>query len=194
MTSSRDLLLHFLDSGHAMVIANVKDVSLDEMLFVPTGGYRSMLGTLKHIAGWSAVYRSYAFDEHPRHWARTDWPRGLRDTIDPSRDYIDEVIAWFDRAHDDWTRSLSAIDDNDTDALHALHWGERRPLGEIVVMIANHHVYHAGEINQILSIARGEAWEETEEVEENHVSTAGHRVWPPWMPKPDEGTGKEARG
>ena len=28
---------------------------------------------------------------------------------------------------------------------------------------------------------RGEAWEYTEEVEENHISTADHRVRPNWM-------------
>jgi hypothetical protein len=42
-------------------------------------------------------------------------------------------------------------------------------------------VYQTGEINQLLSIVRGEAWEEYEEVEENHIPTAGHRVRPPWL-------------
>jgi len=37
-----------------------------------------------------------------------------------------------------------------------------------------------GEINQILSICRSEAWEDGEKVEENNVSTVGHRVVPPW--------------
>jgi hypothetical protein len=55
------------------------------------------------------------------------------------------------------------------------------PLLDIVVLIAGHHLYHAGELNQVLSIRWGEAWEEGEEVEENNVSTAGHRVRPPWL-------------
>jgi hypothetical protein len=33
----------------------------------------------------------------------------------------------------------------------------------------------------LLSIARGEAWKYGEEVEENHISTAGHGVRPDWM-------------
>jgi hypothetical protein len=33
----------------------------------------------------------------------------------------------------------------------------------------------------LLSIYRGEAWEETEEVEENNISTIGHRVRPLWL-------------
>jgi hypothetical protein len=48
-------------------------------------------------------------------------------------------------------------------------------------MIAGHELYHAGELNAILAIERGQAWEYTEEVEENHLSTAGHRLRPDWM-------------
>jgi hypothetical protein len=47
-------------------------------------------------------------------------------------------------------------------------------------LIAGHHIYHAGELNQVLSILRGEAWEEGEEVEESNISAIGHRVIPPW--------------
>jgi hypothetical protein len=33
-----------------------------------------------------------------------------------------------------------------------VHWGAALPLADIVRAIATHHVYHAGEINQLLSI------------------------------------------
>ena len=64
---------------------------------------------------------------------------------------------------------------------HPLHWGASAPLFDIVVMVATPHVYHAGEINLLLSLQRGEAWEEGEEVEENHIATLGHRVRSPWL-------------
>jgi uncharacterized damage-inducible protein DinB len=180
MTSGIELSRSFLDFSHQMVSNNVKNASLEEMLFVPEGGYRSMLGTLKHIAGWSRVYYSYAFEEQPRHWEYSDWPRGLRDTIDASPEYIDEMIAWFDQTHERWMQSLAELNDDDLDAPHLLHWREPAPLSRILTIISTHHVYHAGELNQVLSIKRGEAWEDGEEVEENHVSTVGHRVPPPW--------------
>jgi hypothetical protein len=41
-------------------------------------------------------------------------------------------------------------------------------------MIAAHHIYHAGELNQVLSIYRDAAWEEGEEVEDNEL------YWPYW--------------
>lgn len=64
-----------------------------------------------------------------------------------------------------------------------MHWGEKMPLSDIVVLVASHVAYHTGELNALLAMARGEAWEDGEEVEENHISTVGHRVPPPWMPE-----------
>lgn len=181
MTGRLELLREFLEFAHTLFWDNVKDLTLEQALFVPPGGYRSSLGTLKHIAGWSHVYRSYAFDAEPKHWRQVDWPRGLRDTIDKSQAYLDEVIAWEEEAHRLWLRDLGGLDDAAVDSVRRLHWGEEAPLSRVVTIIATHHVYHAGELNQLLAIHKGEAWEESEEVEENHISTIGHRVRPPWM-------------
>lgn len=178
MSSGVGLIRHVLESAYKTASDNVAGITRQEALFVAPGGYRSSLGKLKHMAGWSHVYHSYAFDPQPKHWRWVDWPRGLRDTVDTSQAYLDEVVAWFDEAHRLWLASLAQLNDADVDAPRRLHWGDTAPLFVIVGMIANHHVYHAGEINQLLSIRRGEAWEE---VEENHISTVGHRVKPPWM-------------
>jgi hypothetical protein len=166
-----------LEESHGMLVANLRDVSLDEALG-SAGGYRSILGIVKHVAAWSAVYHSYAFDEDPIHWDGTDWPRGLRDTIEPTAGYLQEVLAWWERTYLRW---LSSISSRELDEHRPVHWGGSAPLGEIVVMVATHWVYHAGEINAVLAILRGDAWEYGEEVEENHISTVGHGVRPPWM-------------
>lgn len=167
-----------LEEAHRMFVDNVRALSLEEMLDA-AAGYRSILGLAKHVAAWAAVYRSYAFDEEPRHWDRTDWPRGLREHVDPSEAYVQEILAWFERSYERW---LASVDEPaDIDAERPLHWGGTAPLAEIVAMVAAHWCYHAGEINEILAIRRGEAWEYTEEVEENHISTAGHGVRPEWM-------------
>lgn len=165
-----------------MFVDEVSGLSLDEALDAG-GGYRSVLGLMKHVAGWSEVYRSYAFDPGPRHWDDTDWPRGLRDRIEPTGDYLQDIRAWFERTADGWIR---AVDEPvDLDAPRPLHWGGTAPLREIVAMVATHWTYHAGEINEVLAIRRGEAWEEGEEVEENHIDTTAHRVRPPWLSEED---------
>lgn len=181
MSTRLDLTLAFLEGAYQVMKDNVHSLTPEEALFIPPGGFRSILGTVKHAAGWSHVYRSYAFDAHPKHWLENDWPRGLRDTIVESESYWLELIAWFDLAHQRWVADLTRSGEGSLDELRPLHWGETAPLHEIVQIVARHHVYHAGELNQILSICRGEAWEQGEEVEENHVSTTGHQVRPPWM-------------
>ena len=105
MRTRRELASLVIEQAFQMLADNVRDLRVDEALFVPPGGYRSTLGTLKHIAGWSHVYRSYAFEAEPRHWEHIDWPRGLRDTVEPSQSYLDEVIAWAQAAHTSWLES-----------------------------------------------------------------------------------------
>jgi hypothetical protein len=175
-----DLALALLRTSGGILIGNLKDVTLDEALSA-AGGYRSVLGILKHAAGWSHVYHSYAFDESPKHWPQTEWPRGLRDTIEPSQDYYDEIVAWLKASFALWEASLKDLPDEEFDAPHPAHWGMPMPLFNIIVIIATHFTYHAGELNEVLAIVRGHAWEYSEEVEENHISTAGHRLRPGWM-------------
>jgi len=181
MRSRLELAQHLLDLGFKVLDDNIATLTLFEALFTPPGGWRSILGLIKHAAGWSHVYHSYAFEPQPRHWKETDWPRGLRDTIELTQDYLDEVIAWLRLSHQEWMASLQAVGEEGIEELRPLHWGEQAPLFDIVTIIAQHHCYHAGEINYLLSMARGEAWEEGEEVEENHICTVGHRVRPPWL-------------
>ena len=183
-----ETLAVLLAEAHDRFVENVEGVSLEEALD-PAGGHRSVLGIIKHEAGWSAV-RSFAFDPEPRHWDEAGWPRGLRDRIDPSRSYLEDVTTWFEETYARWLRSLR--DAADVDAPHPVHWGDRLRLADIVVAVSQHWVYHAGEINALLAVHRGEAWEFTEEVEENHISTVGRRVRPPWMS--DEEAARSERG
>jgi uncharacterized damage-inducible protein DinB len=180
MPSPLELTRHSLDRAYLTAAAQLTGITLEDALFIPVGGYRSVLGILKHMAAWSHVYQSYAFDAEPKRWEEIAWPRGLRDRVEPTRDYLDDVIAWFAQSHDAWMVSLTAVDDGAVDRRYPLHWGQTATLFEIVAMVANHHVYHAGEINFALALQRGEAWEEGEEVEENHIDTVGHRVRPSW--------------
>ena len=92
MRSRIDLTLDMLNRAHDLMIRNLERLTIEEALFVPVDGFRSILGTLEHAAGWSHVYRSYAFDEEPVHWQDLNWPLGLRDTIVQSQEYISDLI------------------------------------------------------------------------------------------------------
>jgi hypothetical protein len=134
---------------------------------------------MKHTAGWTVVYHSYAFDESPRSWTDIAWPRELRERIEPTEEYVDEVRRWFRRSSKRWIESIDGP--VDLGQRRPVHWGERWPLRDIVADVAAHWTYHAGEINAILAIRRREAWEYGEHVEENHIATVGHSVRRPWI-------------
>jgi hypothetical protein len=172
------LALASLEEAHQTFVDNVGGISIEEALDA-AGGFRSIVGLMKHVAGWSAVYHSYAFDDEPSHWDEIDWPRGLRERVDPTGAYVQDVLDWLGATHARWLASLTEPVDLDETRPH--HSGTTAPLREIVAMMAGHSSYHAGEINMILSIRRGEAWEYGEEVEENHISSVGHGVRPEWM-------------
>jgi hypothetical protein len=180
MRTRSDLACGLLRQAQDVLRGNLRRVTLDEALQA-AGGYRSVLGILKHTAGWSHVYYSYAFDASPKHWRSVDWPRGLRDTIDASQAYLDEMIGWLEEGAALWQASLAGLPDEAFDEPRPCHWGATAPLFDIVAMTATHWTYHAGELNEVLAIVRGDAWEYSEEVEENHISTAGHRLKPGWM-------------
>ena len=190
MRTRAELAISTLETARRILIDNLTGLTLQEALH-SAGGYRSILGFLKHTAGWSQVYHSYAFESVPRHWRAIDWPRGLRDTVETSQDYLDEIVAWFEDSAALWKSSLENVRDEDFDQPRPCHWGSTAPLFDIVLMVAAHWSYHAGELNEILALHRGEAWEYTEEVEENHISTAGHRLRPGWM-SDEQATGYEA--
>ena len=180
MRSRSELALGVLKTAQQMLLDNLKDLTSEEAL-AAAGGFRSVLGILKHTARWSHVYHSYAFDAEPTHLNTLDWPRGLRDTVDTSQEYLNEIVAWLEESFALWEASVGGAKDEEFDELRSLHWGEQVPLFDIVTLIAAHWTYHTGELNEILAILRGEAWTYTEEVEENHISTAGHRIRAGWM-------------
>src|SRR3954447_19411810 len=166
-----------LEASRRMFLDNVAGLTLEESLDAG-GGFRSIMSLLKHTAAWAAVYHSFAFDAEPRNWNETDWPRGLRERIELTDAYLRDVLAWFASGSTRWLESVRGPVDLDRPA--ALHWGDTWPLRDVVAYVAAHWAYHAGEINMILAIRRGEAWEYGEHVEENHISTIGHSVRRPW--------------
>jgi uncharacterized damage-inducible protein DinB len=171
-----------LEAGRQTFLDNIGSISLEEALDA-TGGYRSIVGLIKHTAAWTEAYRSYSFDDVPKGWTEIDWPFGMRGRIEPSQDYLDAVRAWYEDVSARWLAETETPLELDTD--RPVHWGGTWPLGDIIASVADHWSYHAGEINALLAIRRGEAWEYGEHVEENHIVTLGHSVRRDWVSDQD---------
>jgi hypothetical protein len=157
---------------------NVRDLTLEEFLDAQAG-YRSILGLTKHTAGWTHVYQSYAFESRRVPGTRSTGRAACATRSIRAMTTAREVLAWLRASFDTWRDAVA--EPTDLASVRPLHWGDEAPLREIVAMVAGHITYHAGEINEILAIRRGEAFEIGEEVEENHIATEGHRVRPVWM-------------
>jgi uncharacterized damage-inducible protein DinB len=190
MDAEHRLARAVLEEARRTFVDEVDGLTIDEALDA-AGGFRSILGLMKHVAGWAEVYRSFAFDEEPRHWEDTTWPRGLRDRVEATAEYLADIRSWFDRSAAAWRAAIDASPNLEVE--RPTHWGGSMPLAEIVATVAAHWTYHAGEINEILAIRRGEAWEYGEEVEENHIDTTGHGVRPGWMTEEDASRYEERR-
>jgi hypothetical protein len=56
--SKWELAIDVLEASYQVMMRHLGNITLDEDFFIRTGGYRSVLGTLKHATSWSHVYRS----------------------------------------------------------------------------------------------------------------------------------------
>jgi len=178
-------------AAREMFDRQVKDLPLDDALFAASG-WRSGMGVLKHVGGWLHVYHSYAFETEPRHWAQTSWPRGLIDEVETSKAYLEEVVSWIREGLATWETSLRGIEPGTLEQPRRAHFGGTLPLGTLLGIQMFHVTFHLGELNMLLSIKRGEAWEWGEEVEENHIDTFGHGLRGNWM-SDEIAAGVEAR-
>jgi len=180
MTSDLAVVRSNIRLARGMFAGQVKSLPLDDALFA-AGGWRSGLGVLKHLGAWLHVYHSYAFETQPRHWTATSWPRGLREEVDASDEYLREVVSWIEDAFAKWDADIAAMVEGTLGEKRPLHMGISVPLADIVNLQMQHVAFHLGEFNMLLSIKRQEAWEWGEEVEENHIDTFGHGVRAHWM-------------
>jgi hypothetical protein len=71
MSSEYAVARSTLEAARLMFTSNVEGITLDEALD-SAGGFRSIMGLIKHTAGWTAVYRSFAIDPTRGGDPRTD--------------------------------------------------------------------------------------------------------------------------
>ena len=96
MGAEHRLARAMFDEAHRTFAENVRGISIEEALDAG-GGFRSILGLMKHTVGWSVVYHSYAFADEPRSWEEIGWPRALREEIEPTEAYLQEMLEWSSR-------------------------------------------------------------------------------------------------
>lgn len=108
---------------------------------VTTIGWR-----LVHLAAWTDVYRSFAFEDRRESLLRMDVPGTA-----------DAAVAWLDRAQDRFVDALARLAPGAFDEPRPAHWGELMPLSTLAGVIELEHIHHGAEISLLRDLHRGSA-------------------------------------
>jgi hypothetical protein len=136
------------------MLGNLATVSEGLWREIPPGGERSIASIVVHVGGCLVMYDEYAFGPGRKTWDDADLVPWSRDEA-PMAD----AIAWMTAAHRRFVDHVAELGDDDLGTPRPANWGELVPTRDLIAAIATHASYHAGEINHIRSLMRGDdAW------------------------------------
>lgn len=122
-------------------LATVHDESWDAL---PEGAQRSIRNITHHVGMFKFMYANHAF-------------RGADfDYDDPPATPAAErlitraaAIDWLHEGHEYLTTAIDVLaDDAELDVPRKAHWGQMVPTYRLIVVMLQHDLYHAGEINR----------------------------------------------
>ena len=140
------LLDHAFDGGEHSLMANVASVPEEQWSVVPEGAGRTVGAILSHVGGTKYMFGNFALGD-------ASFEHGKSPVVRPQG--RDATIAWLREGHRRFTSSLSAVTD--------LRLREERPtpyhgdmeLRDIVRLVLEHDLYHAGEVNHLRALLDG---------------------------------------
>ena len=162
-TAAVDQLLYLLDLAFAgedwhALLGNLRDISAEEWRWRPPGGSRSIRDIVEHVGSCKVMYEDYAFG---------DGTLGWDDAVVTGGDAMEDAstaLAWLRDVHDRLRRCVTELDDVELAKPRMTNWGESRETRWIVAVMIQHDLYHAGEINHLRSLYRGDdRWEHERE-------------------------------
>ena len=111
----------------------------------------SICDLVRHVGGAKYMYADRAFGE-----ARLEWDHIAL----PSQD-MEAMLAWLDEGHRQLADGLSALtDDAELAAERPAPWRLPMRREQLIGIVINHDLYHAGEINRQRALLRGaEGWD-----------------------------------
>ena len=145
-------LLYLLDDAfegpdwHSL-LTNLGSVTLEDWDWVPPNGQRSIRRLVRHVGNCKFMYHYQAFGI-----ADTTWD-GIVQMDDDVLATIPSAIEWLREGHNRLYHSLEALEDDDELlTLRPHHMGTPRETRWIMMIMMQHDLYHAGEINHIRAL------------------------------------------
>jgi uncharacterized damage-inducible protein DinB len=161
--SAVDQLLQFLDAAfegedwHSL-LGNLRDVAPEEWTWTPPGGQRSVRDIVQHVGGCKLMYENHAFGDASLSWDDPLVAGG------EAQDEAASAVAWLREGHERLRLSVARLDDVELGRPRRTNWGASKDTRWIVVIMIQHDLYHAGEINHLRSLYRGDdRWEHERE-------------------------------
>ena len=141
------------DEGQSL-LQNLRSVDGSMWRTIPAGGVRTIESIALHVGSCKVMYDEYAFGQGQLFWGDQDvqpWPRGEAP--------FEEAIGWLEDVHGRFVEHVRALRDEDLATPRPTNWGEFRETRWLISTIAQHDVYHAGEVNHLRSIlASSDGW------------------------------------
>jgi hypothetical protein len=135
---------------HAL-LRNLKDLSDDDLRWVPDGAARSPFQILEHVGDCKYVYENHAFGDGSMRWDRP----GSVPSI-PADASKEAIIAWVSEGQRRLRSSVAAlVDDAELVAMRRANWGQEYETRWLINTMVQHDLYHGGEINHIRALRQG---------------------------------------
>jgi hypothetical protein len=140
------------DGWHSL-LANLKEVTGEQWRAAPQGGTRTIFAIAAHAGFAKRMYADYGFGEGTLPMAE-----GLFRAPE-SGDPVAALTEWLREGHALLREGLARCSDSDLAELRRTHWGEEKSRLWFATTVAEHDLYHAGEINHIRAVLQGnDAW------------------------------------
>jgi hypothetical protein len=150
-----DELLSLLDAAfdgedwHSL-LRNLRAVPAEAWEWVPPGGKRSVRDLAQHVGACKIMYANHGFGDATLTW---DDPLVVGDGVlaDPS-----SAIAWLREGQARLRGSVAALDDGELGRPRRAYWKAVKETRWGIVVMIQHDLYHAGEINHVRALFQGD--------------------------------------
>jgi uncharacterized damage-inducible protein DinB len=151
-----DQLLTLLDAGfdgpdwHSLM-GNLRAVTEDDWRWAPPGGRRSIRDIAQHVGGAKYMYHSNAFGDRSLDWeSPLVLGEGRLDTLADASD-------WLREGHARLRGAIAALaDDAELTRPRGHHSRQGVTTQWIILVMLQHDLYHAGEINHLRALKQGD--------------------------------------
>jgi hypothetical protein len=134
------------------LLGNLGAVTAEDWVWRPPNGERTIQDIVRHVGGCKLMYQNHAFGDRALRW--TDpLVRGVG-----AIETIPSAVAWLRAGQAQLRSSVAALDDAGLFQLRPAPWNESFETRWLVGLMAEHDLYHAGEINHLRALRHGDRW------------------------------------